>query len=179
MPNCRSGYVTKTEELQHQQSTPAAAVSFHSFPIDEDAKRKWLNAIHRQDFVPTKSSRICSLHFYENDFKVNSSDTNVSRKKVSTGTVQLRLLKHSAVPRIFTNQPTYMTVAEPKQRLESACATSRQRKQQNRCALISVILHIYLFTHIRKYLFSVNLTGTTTWNRNYSTKTRCQNFPIY
>ena len=113
VPNCRSGYVTKTEELHHRQTTAAVLVSFHSFPVDEEARRKWLNAIHRQDFDPTKSSRICLLHFYESDFKVISSDTNESRKKVGTGTVQLRLLKQSAVPRIFTNQPTYMTVGLP------------------------------------------------------------------
>lgn len=38
-------------------------VSVFSFPTDEPTKRKWINAIKREDFIPTKASKV-SLPIY-------------------------------------------------------------------------------------------------------------------
>ena len=39
-------------------------VRFHSFQLkNEEFLKKWLAAMKREDFVPTKHSRICDDHF--------------------------------------------------------------------------------------------------------------------
>ncbi|XP_032681631.1 THAP domain-containing protein 2-like [Odontomachus brunneus] len=38
-------------------------VSYHSFPKKKDMRQAWVRAIGKKDFVPTKSSILCSQHF--------------------------------------------------------------------------------------------------------------------
>lgn len=38
-------------------------LSFFSFPKEGLRKKTWVNFCRREDFVPSKSSRLCSLHF--------------------------------------------------------------------------------------------------------------------
>ncbi|KAJ3616527.1 hypothetical protein MTP99_018914, partial [Tenebrio molitor] len=47
-------------------------VSLFNFPKDKDLKARWVQAIKRQgengkSFVPTASSKVCELHFHEQD----------------------------------------------------------------------------------------------------------------
>ncbi|GBM86994.1 hypothetical protein AVEN_19892-1 [Araneus ventricosus] len=51
VPGCRSNY-KKNEN-----------VSVFSFPRNENLKKSWITAIKRQDFIPTKHSRVCINHF--------------------------------------------------------------------------------------------------------------------
>ena len=53
--NCRSGY---RGEKQDQK------VTFHSFPLkNKHLLQTWLKRLARKDYVPTKHSKLCSLHF--------------------------------------------------------------------------------------------------------------------
>ncbi|XP_046664296.1 THAP domain-containing protein 6-like [Homalodisca vitripennis] len=47
-------------------------ITYHSFPKNEDLKRKWMNALKRKDWAPSKWSRVCSAHFKEADFDLTS-----------------------------------------------------------------------------------------------------------
>ncbi|XP_025409381.1 THAP domain-containing protein 1-like [Sipha flava] len=38
------------------------------FPIDEIRRQKWVDSIQRDNFIPTKYSRLCSLHFNNSEF---------------------------------------------------------------------------------------------------------------
>ncbi|XP_015374308.1 PREDICTED: THAP domain-containing protein 2-like [Diuraphis noxia] len=38
------------------------------FPIDEIRRQKWVDSILRDNFIPTKYSRLCSLHFNNSEF---------------------------------------------------------------------------------------------------------------
>ncbi len=38
-------------------------VSCHKFPKDKLVREKWINAIKRNDFIPTNHHRVCSNHF--------------------------------------------------------------------------------------------------------------------
>ncbi|XP_076050441.1 uncharacterized protein LOC143031000 isoform X2 [Oratosquilla oratoria] len=58
------------------------------FPKDEVLRQAWLKAIQREDFVPTKYSRLCSDHFREESFD-----------RTSLHYVRLR---DGAIPSIFT-----------------------------------------------------------------------------
>lgn len=64
------------------------------FPIDKELKKKWINALKRKHFQPSQHSRICSVHFNENNFQIQPY---ASRP----------LLKSNTVPTIFPSSPSY------------------------------------------------------------------------
>ena len=38
-------------------------LSFHRFPKDPELRKRWISAVNRKDWQPSKYSRICSAHF--------------------------------------------------------------------------------------------------------------------
>ncbi|KAI5712107.1 hypothetical protein M8J75_005920 [Diaphorina citri] len=50
-----------------------SGITFHSFPSDVELKRKWVKAIRRQGFEPSRHTVICSSHFSANDFVESST----------------------------------------------------------------------------------------------------------
>ena len=77
VPNCRSGYDAHDTEETEGQST----LSFHRFPLKEPLKSIWLRSIHRNDFTPTSYTRVCSVHFCNDDYKQDSTDSNQRRRR--------------------------------------------------------------------------------------------------
>lgn len=62
-------------------------ISFHKFPLARpDVCEKWVTAIKRRNFKPTKYSSICSQHFTKNSFRQDCNN---------------RVLKDDAVPSLF------------------------------------------------------------------------------
>uniref|UniRef100_A0A3B5LFM9 THAP domain-containing protein 1 n=1 Tax=Xiphophorus couchianus TaxID=32473 RepID=A0A3B5LFM9_9TELE len=62
-------------------------ISFHKFPLARpDVCRKWVAAMRRSNFKPTKYSNICSQHFSQDCFKRECNN---------------RVLKDNAVPSLF------------------------------------------------------------------------------
>ncbi len=66
-----------------------AVLSFHTFPLDKEARSKWIHGIRRKDFNITPDTRVCSRHFKCED--VIEPSTPSGR----------RLLKKGAVPTLF------------------------------------------------------------------------------
>ena len=98
--NCRSGYAKKKKDSN---------ITFHSFPFnDEKLLKHWLKQIARKNFKPSKNARICTLHFKEEDFVVDSADQQ-DRRKRKRETIKLvkKRLKDNAYPSIFNNLPAY------------------------------------------------------------------------
>ncbi|XP_068561858.1 THAP domain-containing protein 1 [Cebidichthys violaceus] len=63
-------------------------ISFHKFPLARpDVSAKWVAAMRRNNFKPTKYSNICSQHFTRDCFKRECNN---------------RVLKENAVPSLFT-----------------------------------------------------------------------------
>jgi len=63
----------------------------------------WTRATGRKDFVPTRYSKLCSLHFVESDFVEERRDSNAARRRKRLSMeMQRRYLKRDAVPSIFT-----------------------------------------------------------------------------
>lgn len=63
-------------------------ISFHKFPLARpDVCGKWVAAMRRNNFKPTKYSNICSQHFTKDCFKIECNN---------------RVLKENAVPSLFT-----------------------------------------------------------------------------
>ncbi|XP_054468433.1 THAP domain-containing protein 1-like isoform X1 [Anoplopoma fimbria] len=64
-------------------------ISFHKFPLARpDVSAKWVAAMRRNNFKPTKYSNICSQHFTKDCFKKECNN---------------RVLKENAVPSLFTS----------------------------------------------------------------------------
>jgi len=55
---------------------------------------KWLNAIRRKQFKANQWSRLCSVHFTEQDYQVRPGAHRL-------------LLKNNAVPSVFPSFPSY------------------------------------------------------------------------
>lgn len=86
-------------------------VATFAFPSDPDQRQKWLRAIHRENFVPTKHSAVCIRHFHEEHI------VRISKRKKTLGQVlKFPYLTEDAVPGIFLEQPSYMTTEPPSNR---------------------------------------------------------------
>uniref|UniRef100_A0A1B6LBM8 THAP-type domain-containing protein n=1 Tax=Graphocephala atropunctata TaxID=36148 RepID=A0A1B6LBM8_9HEMI len=66
-------------------------ITYHRFPQDEKTRRKWINAINRNNWEPKNHSRICSSHFREADIDRTS--------------LCLVRIRDGAVPSIFLGSP--------------------------------------------------------------------------
>lgn len=72
-------------------------ISFHKFPLARpDVCGKWVAAMKRRNFKPTKYSNICSQHFTRDCFKRECNN---------------RVLKDNAVPSLFTFSKLQMQAA--------------------------------------------------------------------
>jgi len=102
---CESGYSGNTDVQD------GVKVSFHAYPLsNNELCEKWIRANPRKDFVPTKHSKLCSLHFKPSDFIEARRDTNKRRMKTyADHTLVRRYLKDDAVPSVFQNTPNYLS----------------------------------------------------------------------
>ena len=82
-----------------------SCISFHSFPVEEEIRKRWLVNIRRSNFQITKHTKVCSVHF-KSDYFVE-------------GTIRRRL-KKGAIPKIFEwnreMQPPRISVWERRDR---------------------------------------------------------------
>lgn len=104
VPGCTSGYRNDTSPVRH----------FFSAPSDEKLRLAWNRAIRRADKDLTTKSRVCSLHFYDQDILktyvhvINGETVESPRGKWS--------LVDGALPKIFPNLPSYLTKPADKRR---------------------------------------------------------------
>lgn len=60
-----------------------STLSFHSFPIEPAVRAEWMRRIRRDNFSPTKHSRVCGRHFKVEDFVL----TTGGLKRLQKGSV--------------------------------------------------------------------------------------------
>jgi THAP domain-containing protein 1/3 len=127
MPNkciafdCKTGYAKQDGGSDDNNIKP----TLHSFPKDKVVFDKWIKALSRKDFIPSRNSRVCSKHFLPSDFVEVSQDSNIYRtKKQTERKLNLRYLKDDAVPSIFDNVPSYMTGNEVSRRTTTMATAS-------------------------------------------------------
>lgn len=83
-----------------------STVSFHSFPVEEDLRKKWIVQIRRDDFQVNKNTKVCSVHFRPDDFMEGA---------------RLKRLKKGVFPTLFEwnhyqEQPPRLSVWERRER---------------------------------------------------------------
>ena len=118
-PGCKSGYDGKLP----------IGVTCHLLPKDKEIRKKWIQAIPREDWTPSASARICSLHFEEEDFVKERTDSNPNRQR---GELQRRRLKPNVVPHIFPNCPFYLSKKTSLNVLKNLQVTLDTKGQVNR-----------------------------------------------
>ncbi len=106
------------------------SISFFRFPLqDKYLLQKWVSALKRADWNPTKWSRICSLHFSEDDIEWIRTDGQVHE-------VHYIVMNNFAVC-------TYCKIRENYSPVKSFCVTVPLLKiaPQTIC-VFSIVLHI-------------------------------------
>lgn len=90
--------------------------SFCSFPDENKQKErrlKWIQAVKRKDFVPKKSTKLCSKHFKPSDYVPAVVSGNLRLKKDAVPTVfdfpehlqPKEVCERRPLVRITSNQP--------------------------------------------------------------------------
>ncbi|XP_076686203.1 uncharacterized protein LOC143378372 [Andrena cerasifolii] len=107
VPGCKGNYDSTLKSDNY--------ISVFLFPKNEELQKKWVAAIPRKQWTPTKYSAVCSLHFADNDIHRYEKVTSPN------GTLENVLLRcpklvENAVPSIFPNLPTYLSKPVPPQR---------------------------------------------------------------
>lgn len=89
---------------RNQNNSPES--SFYRFPSDSSCQRYGGSNLWtpRSDFVRTKTSRVCSAHFVNGDFKPSNS---LLKRKFGIGGTRLRLLLY---PHVHVRVHVYMYV---------------------------------------------------------------------
>lgn len=54
----------------------------YRFPKDETRRIMWIQAIHRENFVPTNNSMVCSLHFTTDDYQKRPDLIKLTNKAI-------------------------------------------------------------------------------------------------
>ena len=120
-------------------------VTFHAYPVhDHDLCAKRIKANPRKGFIPSKQSKLCSLHFDPSNFMTERTDSNTARKnrKPTVSEQPLgRHLKAGAIPAIFPNAPSYLTTSKAASR-KTKYATSSSRHQGS-CETRRVVTVVY------------------------------------
>ncbi|XP_055924540.1 uncharacterized protein LOC129956631 [Argiope bruennichi] len=97
VPNCNGNY----------RNGPR--VSVFAFPKNEELKKKWLSAIHREGFYPTQHSRVCELHFKKNDIERETSLFDSKSGKLLSAPLKYPRLVIGAIPSQMPNCAAYMS----------------------------------------------------------------------
>ena len=92
-----------------------SGITFHTFPLkDQHQVQKWVTAVRREGWLPTKHSFICSDHFLQSDFVQN---TGIYKR-----------LKKDAVPSVFPTYPKHLQKNTVKHKLPTERKTEPSTK---------------------------------------------------
>ncbi|QQP31460.1 Putative LOC100212901, partial [Caligus rogercresseyi] len=123
-PGCRSGYKSKRYKEEKRR--------FHMIPKDESLRQLWTKAVPRQNWIPSRYSALCDVHFMPSDYKPESTDCNRSRTDRSGKTLCLKLLKKDAVPSNFPNLPHHHSKKPPPKPSSTSTSSSRLLNENER-----------------------------------------------
>lgn len=135
-------------------------IRFLRFPKDPELRRKWVQAVKRKDWEPTKYSYLCSNHFAEPDFDRTSLCyvrlrenvfptifTAIPNTRVNNGTAGTSLQDHISEP-----------PSDNKVRLSSKCRTVEPKIPQNKISEKGII-HYYLLLLFLLQLLGLDIFG--------------------
>lgn len=137
---CKSGYASQSA------SSRRVKVTFHTYPLkNKRLLELWIQRNPRNDFFPSKYSRLCSLHFEDSDFVTTSQDTNHRRRRRASNRLKVRYLKPGAVPSIF---PKLECVTEENSDRGVSSCTSLSKRSMVKSGHVKVLKMIPLRDHV-------------------------------
>ena len=153
VPGCKSQYKPSLPK-----DSDGNRVTLFRFPLgNDDLIRKWLVNIPRlKNYVPKKSSRICSLHFAKHDMVHIRKDSNAQRaKNLPENAERVRKKLHGhAIPCHFPSLPKYFSKNETLPRSGLAFSTKRweneQKQHEKRIEIFFAADEIKSFAHLCK-----------------------------
>ncbi|XP_042894535.1 THAP domain-containing protein 2, partial [Parasteatoda tepidariorum] len=83
-------------------------VSVFSFPKNDALREKWIRAIKREHFSPTKHSKVCEKHFSE-DLLTTTSAYDKETGLLIEAELKIKKLKPDAVPSLHPNLPKHFS----------------------------------------------------------------------
>ena len=91
MPNKCSAFGCKSGYASNQAEETILKITSHSYPLaNVELCENWLRANPRKDFTPSKNSKVCSLHFRDEDFVEISNDNNNRRRRKKLSVVFIK-----------------------------------------------------------------------------------------
>ncbi|XP_066947112.1 THAP domain-containing protein 5-like [Macrobrachium rosenbergii] len=146
VPNCKGNYETGSK------------VNIFSFLKNEELAAKWIRAIKRESYTPTKYSKVCSLQFVPEDIIREKSCYDKNTGTTSTTKLKMPQLREGAIPSQLPNCPSYLS--GPSHRRESPDSKRARREQSAMQAAIaeSVAIDI-LYTNSRLFSSVDELVG--------------------
>ncbi|XP_075726174.1 uncharacterized protein LOC142767818 [Rhipicephalus microplus] len=103
VPRCRGNYTVDTK------------VHVFKFPRDQTLRNAWIRAVPREDLSVTENSRVCELHFREEDIIREASHTDVTTGRTITVPLSHVRLRPDAVPSKFPSFPRIQSSREFKE----------------------------------------------------------------
>ncbi|GFU22440.1 ADP-ribosylation factor-like protein 6 [Trichonephila clavipes] len=79
------------------------------FPKEDFLRNKWIQAISRKAFAPSKYSKVCELHFSDDAIRRCTKVYNEKTGEKICVPLKGFRLQNFAVPTIFTHFPTYLS----------------------------------------------------------------------
>ncbi|XP_076053922.1 uncharacterized protein LOC143032780 [Oratosquilla oratoria] len=142
VPHCKGNYQTGPQ------------VSAFSFPNDEDLRARWLRAIRRADFTPTRQTKVCELHFAPEDIIRSCNFTDDGGKHQNHRLDRPRLTS-GAVPYIMPNKRSFIAATAPSRKNPPAAkrASAAGTKEEHRRQMIVLVTYrdiVKLISEVRK-----------------------------
>ncbi|XP_022903981.2 uncharacterized protein [Onthophagus taurus] len=82
---------------------------FHKFPKDPTLRNQWIEVIGRKGFIPSESDIICSIHFTNEDYTINSFGNKVLKKNVLPSMFDVSITEDTE-PNVETESLTIETI---------------------------------------------------------------------
>ncbi|XP_035209355.1 THAP domain-containing protein 1 B-like [Stegodyphus dumicola] len=84
-------------------------VHVFSFPRDPELKKKWIYSIKRDNFEPTKNSKVCELHFSPCDIEKETYMHLEETGETLSAPLKIPRLRKDAVPTKLPGAPSYLS----------------------------------------------------------------------
>ncbi|KAH7953612.1 hypothetical protein HPB49_010597 [Dermacentor silvarum] len=97
VPRCRGNY------------TGDMKVHVFKFPRDQALRDAWIRAVPRENLTVTEHSRVCELHFMDEDIIRDATHTDQATGRVMTVPLSHVRLRPDAVPSKFPNHSSYLS----------------------------------------------------------------------
>ncbi|ELU11337.1 hypothetical protein CAPTEDRAFT_210621 [Capitella teleta] len=128
-PEATGHPIQEATEIVTLSSEDGSRLSFHTFPLKNASRLKaWVHACGRQNFTPTKSDRVCSLHFdsgdFERDLQLELLGHDPKKRQ------RARKLKPESVPRLPEHHPGAIESKSSKTREHSIRRAERAAHQE-------------------------------------------------